>query len=101
MGDSKGDEAGRRSDRMRTVPGFVLVLWVAASPVALADNPRGKIVRQFWDAAYLDGAKAGFVHTTVRAVERDDRILCQTKSELTLTVKRYNQLVRIRMDTGN
>lgn len=85
---------------MRMARAFIFVLVATAGSYA-AEQPRGRIVRETWDAAYLEGAKAGYVHTTVRESERDDQVTFQTRSEFSLTIKRYNQLVNMRMETGS
>ena len=66
-----------------------------------AAEPQGKIVHETWDAAYLNKAKAGYVHTTVREIEEGDQKVLRTSLELDLTVKRFNDTVRLRMETGS
>jgi hypothetical protein len=67
-----------------------------------AGEPQGKLILDLWDVAYLKGGKAGHVHTTVREYERGagDKLL-RTTVELHLTVKRFNDTIQLRMDTGN
>ncbi|HMF15248.1 MAG TPA: transglutaminase family protein, partial [Gemmataceae bacterium] len=53
-----------------------------------------------WDAAYLGNAKIGYLHTTTRPIERDGKKLFRTIQELRLTLKRYQQVGEIRMESG-
>jgi hypothetical protein len=76
-------------------------LLLLAGPAWGGGQPQGKLVLDLWDAAYLQGAKAGHVHTTVRELERDDgRKVLRTTVELHLTVKRFNDVVQLRMENG-
>jgi transglutaminase-like putative cysteine protease len=86
---------------MRTLRAFSLVLVLAACPVVAAEIPQGKLIRDTWEAAYLEGAKSGYVHTTVREVERTGERLFRTAAELHLTIKRDGALVQLRMETGS
>jgi hypothetical protein len=65
-----------------------------------AAEPEGTLIGETWDAAYLDNAKAGFVHTIVRAVDADGAKILKTTMELDLTVKRFEETARLRMITG-
>lgn len=51
----------------RSAMGLIGLLFLAG--VARAAEPQGKIVRDLWDAAYLDGTRTGFFHTTVTEVD--------------------------------
>jgi transglutaminase-like putative cysteine protease len=76
---------------------LAFLLIVGAAP---ASEPQGKVVRETWDAAFLDNAKAGYVHTVTRAVGAEDQKVLQTTMELDLTVKRFNDLAHMRMESG-
>jgi hypothetical protein len=65
-----------------------------------AAEPQGKLVKELWDAAYLEGAKVGYFRTSVHEVERDGQKLLRTTVELNLTVKRFNALANLRMESG-
>jgi hypothetical protein len=81
--------------------GGVLGLWLVVCPLARAEEkPRGSLVLDTWDAAYLEGAKAGYVHTSVRRIERDGQPLLATSTELRLTIRRGNESAQVSMDTG-
>jgi hypothetical protein len=65
-----------------------------------AAEPRDGVIRETWDAAYLEGSKAGFVHTVVRESDRNGRKTLQTQMELHLTFKRFTDTVALRMETA-
>lgn len=60
----------------------------------------GKVVQDIWDAAYLEGNRAGYVHTSVRELVRGDKKFYQTVMVLNLTVKRNEAVIQLRMETG-
>jgi hypothetical protein len=76
---------------------YLLLLAVQSAGAA---EPQGRIVEDIWDVAYLEGGKAGFVHTLVRAVEQNGRQLHRATMELNLSVKRFNDTISLRMETG-
>jgi transglutaminase-like putative cysteine protease len=78
--------------------GFVAFLLLAGA--SQASEPQGKIIRETWDAAFLDNAKAGYVHTITRAAGTEDQKIFRTTMELDLTVKRFNDLAHMRMESG-
>jgi transglutaminase-like putative cysteine protease len=85
---------------MRTCRGWCLVglvLWAASAAVA---EPQGKIVKETWEATYLEGGKAGYSHTTVRELERDGQKILRTTKSLDLSVKRGNAEARLRIEEG-
>jgi len=77
----------------------VLALLLSAG-AGLVAEPMGKPVREDWDAAYLDGQKAGHVHTTVREIERDGQKVLRTTMTLELTLKRFQDTVKMGVETG-
>jgi hypothetical protein len=72
---------------------------VSVGSLAHADTPP-KLVEDTWDAAYLQGSRVGFFHTSVREIERDGVKILRTNLEMDLTIKRYNALARLRMENG-
>jgi hypothetical protein len=84
---------------MRRHFSLLVVVGLLSSPVLAADPP-GKVVLETWDAALLNGGKSGFVHTIVRAEEKDSKKLFHAITELDLTVKRFNDTARIYMQSG-
>jgi transglutaminase-like putative cysteine protease len=65
-----------------------------------AGDSQGKIVQDLWDVAYLQGGRAGFVHTVVRESEKNGSKIYSTIVALNLTVKRNKDIINLRMDTG-
>jgi hypothetical protein len=70
-----------------------------ASPAQAAPEP-AKVVKDIWDSAYLDGTRAGYVHTSVVEVERDGKKVLRTTLTLHLTVKRFKDTIHMKMETG-
>jgi hypothetical protein len=81
-------------------PSAWLVAFFLATGSAAAAEPMGKVVREDWDAAFLDGQKAGHVHTTVRELERDGKKVLRTTMALELTLKRFEDTVKMGVETG-
>jgi Transglutaminase-like superfamily len=54
-----------------------------------------------WDAVYLEGAKAGHVHTIAKESMQGDLKLVRTKVDLQLLVKRFKQVIQLRQETGD
>src|SRR5207247_519834 len=84
------------SMRARTLWYLSLVLVFST---AHADQP-GKVVHETWDAAFLEGKRAGFYHTTVREIDRNGQKLLQTTLDLDLQVRRYDATARLRAQQG-
>jgi transglutaminase-like putative cysteine protease len=77
----------------------------AASARSPASVDRAKVsspslLVDVWNAAYLEGNKAGFVHTTVREIDHNGGKLLRTTTDLELNVKRFQDSIRLRMETG-
>lgn len=76
-----------------------LALVCLAAPVRSAE-PLGKLLHETWDAAYLDGHKAGWFQTTVREIGSDGQTIIRTTLDMVLTVRRFKETVTMRMETG-
>jgi hypothetical protein len=76
---------------------FALLLFVAS---VYGQQPQGKLVQDLWDAAYLDGTKTGYVHTTVHEFDVQGQKIYRTVNELNLTVKRLRDTITMRMESG-
>jgi transglutaminase-like putative cysteine protease len=57
-------------------------------------------VLDLWDAAYLQGGRAGYVHIFAEELGPEGAKLLRTTMELRLTLKRFNDTVQLGMDTG-
>lgn len=65
-----------------------------------AAEPPVKFPLHVWQAAYLESGKAGYVHTEVREIEQNGEKILRSVMELNLTVKRFNDTIAMRMETG-
>jgi hypothetical protein len=82
---------------MRRLLAPVALLLAFAVP-APARGPAPKLVLETWHAAYLDGIRAGHVHTTVHEISRDGAKFFRTAKSFRLRVKRYNTVVPSRFE---
>src|SRR5262245_23772050 len=65
-------------------------------PRVAIDEIKGKLVVDQWDAVFLQGAKAGYVHTTVvESNIQQGQTLLRTTVDMQLTVKRFNQVLQL------
>src|SRR4029077_7269184 len=74
-----------------------LILFV---PAVRAESP-AKTVLDTWNTAYLENAKAGYVHTTIREFERDGKKFIRASTELKLNMLRNGRAISVRMETGD
>ncbi len=70
----------------------------ASAQGAQAGQP--KTILDLWDAAYLQGGKSGHVNTLVQETEQNGCKLYRSTLSLSLTVKRFQETIQLRMDTG-
>src|SRR5262245_27929239 len=82
------------------------VVWFAAIALALPVVPARaeappKVVKDAWDAAYLEGRKCGSFHTLTTAVERDGQKVFHTTLTMDLRIRRYNAVVPLRIEMTN
>jgi len=61
----------------------------------------GKVVKDVWDAVYLEGAKCGHFHTVIWEADRQGKKVLGARLAMDLKVKRYNAVVPLRMETGD
>jgi hypothetical protein len=84
--------------------GVVAILF--AGP-AIAEEPNGKtnlkdkIVRELWDAAYLQGEKTGYFHTTIQEFKRDGKTFRRVTQVMHMTVRRGGALASIDAENGD
>jgi hypothetical protein len=76
------------------------VALLVAAPTRAQEAPAPKVVLDVWEAAYLEGAKAGYCHTTVQEVEYDGGKAFRTTQLMSLTIKRYKRVVTLRLEQG-
>jgi hypothetical protein len=75
------------------------VALLVAVPARTQEAPAAKVVLDVWDAAYLEGVKAGYRHTTVQEIEYDGGKAFRTTQTMSLSIKRYNAVVNQRLET--
>jgi transglutaminase-like putative cysteine protease len=71
---------------------------LSAWPVRAGSS--GELVEESWEIAQIEGAKVGFLHTTVRRIESNGGKRLLATAELDLTFKRHNALLRVRREHG-
>jgi transglutaminase-like putative cysteine protease len=74
------------------------VALLAVVPARAQEAPAAKVVLDVWDAAYLEGAKAGYWHTTVREIDYEGGKAFRTTRTMDLTIKRYKAVVNQRLE---
>jgi transglutaminase-like putative cysteine protease len=84
---------------MKRVLVWVVFVFLTVTP-SRAEEQAGKLIKETWDAAYLEGARAGFYHSTVHELDREGKKIYRTTMSMRLTVRRYNAVVPLRIDTG-
>jgi hypothetical protein len=85
---------------MRRLTAASLALLALAGTARAGGPPKGKLVLDQWEVAYLQGGKSGFVHTTVHEHDLGGRKILRTAVAMTLTVKRFQDTVQLRATTG-
>ena len=74
------------------------VALLAVVPARAQEAPPAKVVLDVWDAAYLEGVKAGHRHTTVQEIDYDGGKAYRTTRTMNLSIKRYNAVVNQRLE---
>jgi len=82
----------RRMRRGGCLGGIVLGLALTCAPAAPA--------QESWDAVYLGGAKAGYIHTFVEPLKDQGRDLVRVRLDLVLSFKRLEDKVKMEMRYG-
>src|SRR4051812_12169265 len=77
------------------------VVFLSSVVSATAGEPAVKLVREYWEAAFLNGEKAGYFHTTVTESKRGDQTVLRLTRELRLSVKRFGDVATVRASTGD
>lgn len=79
---------------------FPVVSLFLACALAHADAP-GKVIEDRWEAAYLNGAKSGYVHTSVEDIGQDGEGRLRARLDMHLSAKRFNDPIKLQMLTGD
>lgn len=79
---------------------FAVMGMALLSPVAVGADSSGELVEEKWEIAQIEGAKVGFLHTTVQRIDSEDGKRLRTTAELDLTFKRHNSQLHLRRVYG-
>src|SRR5262249_48712994 len=63
-------------------------------------EPSAKTLQELWDAAYIDGTRAGYIHTKIAEIERDGQKQFLTPVTLDMTLRRFQDVIRQQMQTS-
>lgn len=85
---------------MRNFAISAIILSLLVSTVR-ADEPKGKLLQETWDAAYLDGVKAGYFHSTLHEIDRPDGTVHRYAQKMHLTVRRFSETARTEAVIGD
>src|SRR5579862_4197762 len=77
-----------------------LVVLFLVAPLRAEPTPAVKVVKETWDAAYLEGVKSGYFHTVTQEFDRDGQKILRTTLAMQLAIKRYDEVVTLRMETS-
>ena len=78
----------------------LLLAFALQNPQRLRAQETGKQVAEWWEAAYLQNARSGYVHTFVEEFTQQDLKYYRSTIELRLNVKRFNDTIQLAMDSG-
>jgi transglutaminase-like putative cysteine protease len=85
---------------MKHTCGWCLAAFLGAACAAGAGG-EGKLIEEIWEIAEIDGARAGWVHTTVRSRPDGKSTRLRATAEMELTFRRRGALVRLRVEHGS
>ncbi len=74
---------------------YLVPAFVRAEDPGVAKAP--KLLNEYWDALYLEGAKTGHYQTTVEEIERGGKKLLLTTVDMNLTLRRYEATVNVHL----
>lgn len=76
---------------------LAVVLLVSGSQAA---EPQGKVLREVWEAAFLEGAQVGHVHSLYREVMVGERKAIEATMEMDLTLTRFGEALKLSLTIG-
>ncbi len=80
---------------------FSLAVCLAFSVSASAQERKGKLLLDTWDACYLQGTRCGHVHTYTQEYIQGESHILQTTIELRLKIRRFeSEVIDLGMDVG-
>jgi hypothetical protein len=85
--------------------GFTILLCagvIRAEPISgpKSGPKEASAVQEIWEAASLDNGRAGYFRTTFQTLDVDGQKVVRSRQALNLTVKRFREVVQLRMQSG-
>jgi Transglutaminase-like superfamily len=80
----------------RWLPSLIAIT-LCTSPVFAGE----KVLLDTWDLVHFGSGRAGYVHTFAKEIDKDGKKQIHTIVELRLTVKRFDGIAEMAMDTGS
>src|SRR5262245_12407846 len=72
--------------------------FLGVSSAAAHAQPNAKIVGEWWESAYLQGARSGYVRTYIKEIDQQGVKVYRATIEMRLNVKRFNDTIQLGMD---
>src|SRR5207245_2732314 len=66
-------------------------LFIVLSVVGGSAEPAGKVLKETWDAVFLEDSQVGHVHGLYREVQKDDQKLIEASTEMEMNLVRNGQ----------
>ncbi len=79
--------------------GLALLVFAASVSAEAPVPTRAANNHDNWDVAYLEGARSGIFHSTVREIERDGKKIFVDSLNMELKIRRYDSVVQMRMES--
>ena len=96
-----GDCTCHAGSRLRLPGALLAALFLAwLPPEAVHAQASGKIVAEWWEAAFLQGVRAGYVRTIVEKFDADGLEHYRSTITFRLSVKRSGDIIELGMDSG-
>jgi transglutaminase-like putative cysteine protease len=89
---------------MRTravLPGLVFALAAGLVSTPWAAQPEGKVLREIWEAAFLEGGQVGHFHTLFRELPMAEGKVIEGSSELEFNLIRFGQNLQLAFTMAN
>jgi transglutaminase-like putative cysteine protease len=96
---SSGAASAKRQAK-RVVGATILALSMLVAPERAPAQSAGKTVADWWEAAYLQNARCGYVHTKIDELDQGGVKVIRSAIEFRLNVKRNNDVIQLAMDSG-
>src|SRR5438128_1198013 len=97
---SKPAAASTKPQAGLSVAAVVVALAVLLAPQRVAAQGTGKTVADWWEAAYMQSARCGYVHTKIDEVDQGGAKILRAAIEFRLNVRRQSNVIQLAMDSG-